>query len=669
MCSSSDAVNTFHSGASRQLDLIDRYLYDFINGVKDNVGVLIDTGNLLNSHTYFPIFKQEENSSKFQFDNLNESAKESLHVFTSMHKRHNEYVEVFAGFPNGNFATSIEGSTVPAHYDSSQRGWYTTGRDSPSDITLINAYLSTSGETVISAVGKVRDPRGEFIGVVGIDVSLKNLSDMVRKLNFDRTGQFIIFEQTGRILCDSKHVENIGKFIDKDITNAAFSTFKSAPDGALEVVYDKVPVRAMLRTTQCGWKVVALQAQAEIMEHSNRAIVRFIMICSAIALALIGLGLFIAWSINNPLKRLVTAMNAVAEGDYHAVPPARGFYKELLILRDALAKMVGANEKALNLAQEKSKEAEEAVETAKQATARAEEAAHLAEQAKSDGMHAAAMQLEGVVNDISQTASELTSQINNAHQDAAKSSQQLTDAATAMNQMNATVQEVAKNASFAAEMSTSTKNNAESGQKILENAMSSVFQVQKVSLELKNDMEKLSEHTQSITKIMSVISDIADQTNLLALNAAIEAARAGDAGRGFAVVADEVRKLAEKTMASTNDVAGAVNSITESAQQSVTRMNVALGEVEKATSLATESGNALKQIILNVEQTADQVRTIATASEEQSVASEQINKSISVVNDMSAETTRAMDGAAADIRELAEQTARLTKLVTQMKKE
>ena len=119
-----------------------------------------------------------------------------------------------------------------------------------------------------------------------------------------------------------------------------------------------------------------------------------------------------------------------------------------------------------------------------------------------------------------------------------------------MNQMNATVQEVARNAGQASVASTDTKDKAEAGADIVQKSLVSIGQVQSVSQELKQDMLQLNTHAQAISQIMGVISDIADQTNLLALNAAIEAARAGDAGRGFAVVADEVRKLAEKTMAS-----------------------------------------------------------------------------------------------------------------------
>ena len=234
--------------------------------------------------------------------------------------------------------------------------------------------------------------------------------------------------------------------------------------------------------------------------------------------------------------------------------------------------------------------------------------------------------------------------------------------------MNATVQEVAQNASQASEASAETRERALAGARIVEQSLQSIESVRDASLSLKEDMALLNEHAQAISRIMAVISDIADQTNLLALNAAIEAARAGEAGRGFAVVADEVRKLAEKTMASTTDVGNAIAAIQNSTTKSMEGVDNAVRQIGQATDFAGQSGKALEEIVSTVEATADQVNAIATASEEQSAASEEINQSISHISSMSHQTAEAMAGAAQAVSGLADQAHRLNKLIEDMER-
>ncbi|WP_308621298.1 HAMP domain-containing methyl-accepting chemotaxis protein [uncultured Desulfovibrio sp.] len=336
-------------------------------------------------------------------------------------------------------------------------------------------------------------------------------------------------------------------------------------------------------------------------------------------------------------------------------------------LADALRSMVAALKQNISEANAKSEQAAKATEEAKAAMARAEEAARKAENAKREGMLAAAGQLEGMVEIISSASTELSAQIEQSDHGASESAQRLQEAATAMNEMNATVQEVARNAGSASTASTDTKAKAEAGEHVVQQVVQSIGEVHEVSLQLKEDMVQLNERAQDISRIMGVISDIADQTNLLALNAAIEAARAGEAGRGFAVVADEVRKLAEKTMASTQDVSNAIRAIQESTDKSMGAVDNAVQRISEATSLANQSGTALEEIVATVEATSDQVQAIAAASEEQSAASEEINRSIIEVNDMSRLTAEAMAGANQAVADLASQANKLNNLIQEMK--
>ena len=388
-----------------------------------------------------------------------------------------------------------------------------------------------------------------------------------------------------------------------------------------------------------------------------------------LTLAAIFIALALTWLIvRNTVRQLGKdpgELNAIAhrvvDGDYNVDDGGKktGVYGSIVEMVNALKQNIENAQRESENAKEQSRKAQEAMQQA--------EAASREAQSKTEAMLVAADKLEQVGGVVSSASTELSAQIEQSDRGAAESAQRLSEAATAVNEMNATVQEVAKNADSASVASAETREKAEAGAQVVEKAVRSIDQVHQMSLELKDDMTQLNEHAQDITRIMGVISDIADQTNLLALNAAIEAARAGEAGRGFAVVADEVRKLAEKTMASTNDVGNAIKAIQESTAKSMTGVDNAVERIGEATELANQSGQALQEIVATVEATGDQVNAIATASKEQSAASEEINQSIVQVNDMSRQTAEAMAEAAKAVSDLAAQAQGLTSLIRELK--
>ena len=331
-----------------------------------------------------------------------------------------------------------------------------------------------------------------------------------------------------------------------------------------------------------------------------------------------------------------------------------------------LKQMVGNLKLKIAEADGKSAEAQEAAAKAHEATQAAEAARAAAESAKTEGMLQAADRLSSVVHVVSSASEQLSAQIEQSSQGADHQSRRLSETATAMEEMNATVLEVAKNASQATDTAERAKNKAQEGSSIVGKVVDGITQVQTQSLELKNDMTTLGKQAEGIGHIMNVISDIADQTNLLALNAAIEAARAGEAGRGFAVVADEVRKLAEKTMTATKEVGDAIQQIQQGTRKNIENVDRTVRDIEDATSLAKASGEALQEIVNFVDRSTDQVRSIATASEEQSAASEEINRSVEEVNRIAAETMDALRQSAQAVGELSQQAQELGAMILDM---
>ena len=277
-----------------------------------------------------------------------------------------------------------------------------------------------------------------------------------------------------------------------------------------------------------------------------------------------------------------------------------------------------------------------------------------------------AVELEQVATIASSASEQLSAQIELSENGAQDQADRVATTATALEEMNATVLEIARNAGTTSDSASNVRSEASAGSESMQECVKAMQEVKEESLKLQTEMGVLSEHAQAINEIMNVISDIADQTNLLALNAAIEAARAGEAGRGFAVVADEVRNLAEKTMTSTTDVGNAISAIQKSTADNTRLVVDAVEKIEKVTEMVSQAGEALLGIVQLADTTADQVRAIATASEEQSATSEEITQSVDSINNIAKENANNMQEARKAVDEVVSQTHVLSQLIEQL---
>ncbi len=268
---------------------------------------------------------------------------------------------------------------------------------------------------------------------------------------------------------------------------------------------------------------------------------------------------------------------------------------------------------------------------------------------------------------VAAASEQLAAQVEQISRGAEMQRARVESTATAMEEMNSTVLEVARNAGQASERSEGTRQKAEAGANLVNQVVQSINTVNKVAVTLQENMQELGKQAESIGGVMNVISDIADQTNLLALNAAIEAARAGEAGRGFAVVADEVRKLAEKTMSATHEVGASISAIQQSTRVNIGEVGGAVKNINDATGLANASGEALKEIVDLASANSSVVSSIATAAEEQSATSEEINRAVDEINRVVAETTEGMVQSSAAVQDLSKVAQQLKRVMEQLR--
>jgi methyl-accepting chemotaxis protein len=477
----------------------------------------------------------------------------------------------------------------------------------------------------------------------------------------------VLIEDSGVVLSDPKEPDHLFKKVTE--IDSLFRDAFSMHEGVFETSLDGKERLVSVLTGVKGWKLVAIIDTDEIFAESRAIVSKIIGVGVVIALVLMVSAWLISRTIATPIDLLVRASGDIASGNFNALPESSRFSGELLTLHGSLKRMVESLGELIKTAEAKSQEAEQQTALAKTALDEAEEARKAAEQAKKDGMLQAARDLQGIVEVISAASEELAAQIEQASRGAEVQSQRTGETATAMDEMNATVLEVARSAGSAAETSANARDNAEAGADIVRDMVKGINSVNQYAELLQQDMAELGRRAEDIGRIISVIDDIADQTNLLALNAAIEAARAGEAGPGFAVVADEVRKLAEKTMAATKEVSDAIGGIQNGTRESVEQVQQTVSEVGLVTTMAEKAGNSLDTIVQLSDKSSDQVRSIATASEEQSAASEEIAQAVDEINRITIETSDAMRQSAQAVTDLAEQAQRLKNIIDTMQRD
>ncbi|HHJ14101.1 MAG TPA: methyl-accepting chemotaxis protein [Gammaproteobacteria bacterium] len=239
--------------------------------------------------------------------------------------------------------------------------------------------------------------------------------------------------------------------------------------------------------------------------------------------------------------------------------------------------------------------------------------------------------------------------------------------ATAMNEMTATVQEVARNATQTSAAAHEASGEAVNGRKVVEETIASINTLAGEVEKAAETIQQLEHDSENIGSVLDVIRGISEQTNLLALNAAIEAARAGEQGRGFAVVADEVRTLASRTQESTLEIQNMIESLQAGAAQAVTVMEQGRNQAQVSVANAARAGESLQAITESVTRISDMNTQIASAAEEQSAVTGEIDRNIANIRQLGDQTTQGAKQTAASSQEMAQLAGQLQQLVGQFR--
>ncbi|MDR2248356.1 methyl-accepting chemotaxis protein [Acinetobacter sp.] len=291
-----------------------------------------------------------------------------------------------------------------------------------------------------------------------------------------------------------------------------------------------------------------------------------------------------------------------------------------------------------------------------------------------DSINFAIDQLRDLVSRIHETSQEVarytqdTQSITNQLAEASEhQAQEIAGASTAMNEMAQSIDQVSANASESAEVAERSVQIASNGAQVVNRSIEGMDTIREQIQETSKRIKRLGESSQEIGNIVSLINDIADQTNILALNAAIQASMAGEAGRGFAVVADEVQRLAERSASATKQIETLVKTIQTDTNEAVISMEQTTTEVVRGANLAKDAGIALDEIQKVSGDLANLIASISDAAKLQSASASHIATTMTVVQEITSQTTTATFDTARSVSELANMAESLRESVTDFK--
>lgn len=491
---------------------------------------------------------------------------------------------------DGSVIENDDGWEVDSSYDPRKRPWYIATK-SQGAVIVTDPYVDASTKKVIISIGTPVKDNGDFVAGMFYDLELTGLAELVNKTDLLGAGYLFIVTEDGTTIAHPEAKNNGEKM-------ASYLPNVTIKEGSQHFEKDGVPY--LVRFTKVaseGWYVGSLVdesiAFATVAEMRSSSIIYIVI---ALVLSVIGLSLLIKY-LMKPLGDLNRAIQDVASG------------------QGDLTKRLDTNTDA------------EFAELARGFNTFTENLQQQIIQSKAIGAEILSG-TEMAVSSAQQSSTAVHSQL-----------EELEQLATAMNEMSVTATEVANNAQGAAEAVKEADQATIEGSDVVSDTTDAINQLSMRVDQAVEEVVGLESATSNIETILKVINDIADQTNLLALNAAIEAARAGDSGRGFAVVADEVRTLAQRTQESTTEIRNMIEQLQVGASSVSNAMNESKSTADIAVERAQQADASLQVIRTIIQRITDMNLQIASAAEEQSLVSEEINSNTVRIKDLSTQVS------------------------------
>ncbi|ENK0806974.1 methyl-accepting chemotaxis protein [Vibrio fluvialis] len=508
-----------------------------------------------------------------------------------------------------------------AGYDPRERGWYKEAKAAGKPTTT-EPYVSVTMQTLVVTLTEPVRVNGQFIGVAASNLALNKLIEDVLAIEVPGKGYAILVNQKGKIVAHPnkdlilKPTQDIASGLSIATLQGAANDHHLLPmsiDGK-----DKLLMAQSIDNTD--WMLVMVMDKAVLEQPLNQMLMTQTLIGLVILLIMaLATSWFVARQLNE-LSNIAAALGDIAEGDGDLT-------RRLTVKSDDEVGMLA------------------------------------------DKFNKFVDRLHVMVKNVRDVSVALNEGANHAARAAGQRSErirtqqdEITMVATAVTEMASATAEIAGNADNTAKNANQSVELGAQGYQQMQQSKHSIDQLAQELTGAVNIIGELEEHANEISTILSTIRAIAEQTNLLALNAAIEAARAGEQGRGFAVVADEVRVLSQRTHASTEEIQTKIAGLQKVTSNAVSVMTESHKLVETSVSDVNQTGESLQAISEAIQLISDMATQIASAAEEQSLVTADINGNTESVREVS-------DALASDAQDAVQQAKELHNLAQELDQE